>query len=113
MVGHLYMILLIPLTWAIFAIEDIGQLGVFFTRLFPFFGQGPWSIFELDYVKYWNMYYPFLLVGILFSTKLPYKILKRLKHNNIIVVLLLLIILIASVYCMYQGYDDPFLYFRF
>jgi alginate O-acetyltransferase complex protein AlgI len=112
-VGHLYMILLIPLTWAIFAIEDIGQLGVFFTRLFPFFGQGPWSIFELDYVKYWNMYYPFLLVGILFSTKLPYKILKRLKHNKIIVVLLLLIILIASVYCMYQGYDDPFLYFRF
>ena len=29
--GHLYMFLMIPLTWAIFAIDDIQQLGVFFT----------------------------------------------------------------------------------
>lgn len=111
--SHIYMIVLIPLSWAVFAIDDMGQLGVFFTRLFPFFGQGPWSIFELDYVKYWNMYYPFLLVGLLFSTKLPYKILERIKNNKIIVVLLLAVILIASIYCMYRGYDDPFLYFRF
>ena len=111
--SHIYMILLIPLTWAIFAIEDIGQLGVFFTRLFPFFGQGPWSIFELDYVKYWNMYYPFLLVGILFSTKIPYIILKRIRKYKVVVTIILAVILIASIYCMYRGYDDPFLYFRF
>ena len=111
--SHIYMIFLIPLTWAIFAIEDIGQLGVFFTRLFPFFGQGPWSIFELDYVKYWNMYYPFLLVGILFSTKIPYIILKRIRKYKVVVTIILAVILIASIYCMYRGYDDPFLYFRF
>ena len=39
MVGTPYMFFLIPLTWAIFAIDDLQQLGVFFTRLFPFFGQ--------------------------------------------------------------------------
>ena len=111
-VGHVYMIVLIPLTWAIFAIDDIGQLGIFYTRLFPFFGQGVWSVFRYDYLKYLNLYYPFLMVGILLSTKLPFCILKRIK-KSIVIWLILAVIFIASVYCMYRGFDDPFLYFRF
>lgn len=111
-IGHMYMILLIPLTWTIFAIDDIEQLGVFFTRLFPFFGQGVWSIFRYDYLKYLNLYYPFFIAGILFSTKLPFCILKRIKSRTIIV-LLIAIIFGASIYCMYRGFNDPFLYFRF
>ncbi|MGM9662492.1 MAG: MBOAT family O-acyltransferase [Oscillospiraceae bacterium] len=111
-VGRVYMLLLIPLTWAVFAIEDVGQLGVFFTRLFPFFGQGPWSVFRCDYVKYLRLYGPFLLFGLLFSTKLPYRLLGRLK-NRFAVGALLAVIFLASVYCMYRGLDDPFLYFRF
>lgn len=110
--AHIYMIVLIPLTWAIFAIDDMQQLGVFFSRLFPFFGQGVWSIFRYDYIKYLEQYYPFFIVGILFSTKLPYNILKRVK-NRAVIWLLLLAIFGASVYCMYRGLDDPFLYFRF
>ena len=111
-IAHLYMIILIPITWAIFAIDDIGQLGVFFTRLFPFFGQGVWSIFRYDYIKYLSLYYPFFIAGILFSTRLPFSILKRIK-SRVIIGLLLAVIFGASVYCMYRGFDDPFLYFRF
>ena len=33
--GHIYMLLLIPLFWSIFAITDLSQLGGFFSRLFP------------------------------------------------------------------------------
>ena len=111
-VGHVYMILLIPLTWAIFAIEDTRQLGIFFTRLFPFFGQGVWSVFRYDYVKYLKLYYPFLIAGIFFSTKLPFHMLKRIK-NRIVIWSILAVVFLASVYCMYRGFDDPFLYFRF
>ena len=110
--AHLYMLILIPATWAIFAIDDIGNLGVFFTRLFPFFGQGVWSIFRYDYLKYLNLYYPFFIAGILFSTTLPFRILKRIK-NRVMIGLFLAVIFGASVYCMYRGFDDPFLYFRF
>ena len=110
--GHIYMAVLIPLTWAIFAIEDVGQLGIFFTRLFPFFGQGVWSVFRYDYLKYLSLYYPFFIAGILFSTKLPYRILERIK-SRIVIRSMLAVILFASVYCMYRGFDDPFLYFRF
>ena len=110
--AHLYMLILIPATWAIFAIDDIGKLGVFFTRLFPFFGPGVWSIFRYDYLKYLKLYYPFFIAGILFSTTLPFRILKRIK-NRVMIGLFLAVIFGASVYCMYRGFDDPFLYFRF
>ena len=38
LIGHLHVIVLIPLTWVIFAISDLKELGIYFTRLFPFFG---------------------------------------------------------------------------
>ena len=106
------MILLIPLSWAVFAVTDFSQLVVLFTRLFPFFGQSAWSVFRYDYLKYLELYYPFLIIGVLFSTKLPYKLLKRVK-SKIVITVFLAAIFLASLYCMYQGLDDPFLYFRF
>lgn len=111
-VGHLYMLLIIPVTWAIFAIDDISQLELFFTRLFPFFGQGVWSVFRYDYLKYLGQYWMFFVAGILFSTKLPFNLLKRIKNKKVISVLLFAVFA-ACVYCMYRGFDDPFLYFRF
>ncbi len=110
--GHVYMIFLIPLSWAVFAIDDVNQLGIFFSRLFPFFGQGVWSIFPNDYLKYLKLYYPFFIIGILFCTKIPFKILKKIK-NKFFIWIILGTIFAFSVYCMYKGLDDPFLYFRF
>ena len=110
--GHLYMLILIPLTWAVFAIDNLGQLGVFFTRLFPFFGQGPWSVFRYDYLKYWHLYYPFFLVGIFFITRLPYRILQQIKNKWIIWIIRIAILGFCT-YFMHRGMNDPFLYFRF
>ena len=112
LLGHIYMLFIIPLTWAIFAIDDMQQLGIFFTRLFPFFGQGAGSVFQNDYLKYLNLYYPFFIAGILFSTKIPFHMMKQVKNKRIISIIVL-IIFGASVYCMFRGLDDPFLYFRF
>ena len=39
-VGNLYVLALIPLTWVVFAITDLRQLGIYFGRLFPFIGGG-------------------------------------------------------------------------
>lgn len=112
--GHLYMLLLIPLTWAVFAIEDMGQLSVFMGRLFPFFGGGVWSVFRYDYIKYLKLYWVFFLFGAILSFKTPYRLLKKLdKKDHRIISVLLFLIFAGSVYCMYKGFDDPFLYFRF
>jgi alginate O-acetyltransferase complex protein AlgI len=111
--GHLYMFFLIPLSWAIFAIDDMAQMGVFFGKLFPIFG-GFSGAFTTDFVKYLGQYWYFFLLGILFSTKIPFNLLKKLEEKSKVVTwIILALILAGSVYCMYRGMNDPFLYFRF
>lgn len=134
--GHLYMLFLIPMSWAVFEVGNMHQLGMLFKRLFPFFGQGVWSDFRYDYVKYLKMYWPFFLAAILLSTHLPFDLLERLKASTessprgrhlavtpgeenikpvckVIILVILSAIFFGGLYCMYRGYDDPFLYFRF
>lgn len=111
--GHLYMAILIPLTWAVFAIEDIGQLEIFFSRLFPSSAEEFWSVFIGDYIKYAKLYWPFFIAGLWLCTKHPYNLLTKFKNNTLFTWGLLAVILAASIYCMYRGLDDPFLYFRF
>ena len=110
--GHLYMMLIIPLTWLIFAVTDFHELGVYFKRLLPFIPQKTYAVLDKDYMKYLGIYKTYFIAGIIFSTRLPKKIYDKIK-DSFIGVILLLAVFWASVYCMYKGLNDPFLYFRF
>lgn len=110
--GHIYMILWIPLSWLVFVITDLSQIGIYLQKLFPFFGNARTVLFQGDYLKYGKTYGIYLVLGILFATGVQEKLLKKNK-NRLWVILLLLALFWASVYCMYLGMDDPFLYFRF
>lgn len=110
--GHLYMFLVIPLTWLIFAVEDFGSLGVYFGKLFGIASESNVIINSNDYLKYWGIYGKYFIAGVIFSTKLPEMIYKKIKNTPFCAVLLL-IVFWAAVYCMYKGMDDVFLYFRF
>jgi alginate O-acetyltransferase complex protein AlgI len=111
LLGHLNMMVLIPLSWMLFAITDFHQLGVFFTRLFPF-GTSAAGAFAGDVLKYGRNYGVVLAVGLLFCTEWPKKLWQRIKTTPL-GVLALLAVFWGSVYCLYKGLDDPFLYFRF
>ena len=76
--GHLYMAAVIPLSWAVFAHPQWQQLVLFFRRLF---GQaaGNGIVFAGDYVKYGKEYGIYLLICLLFSTRLPQKIWAKIK----------------------------------
>lgn len=106
--GHLYMLILIPITWAIFSITDLQQLGIMFNKLFTW-NEG---LYLLDYVKYCKMYGTLIIVGILCCTRLPEKLLLK-KQNDILQMLLLIIIFWSSIYYLYIGLNNPFLYFSF
>ncbi len=110
--GHFYMLLIIPVTWLIFAVTDFHELGVYFKRLLPFLPQKTYAVLDKDYMKYLGIYKTYFIAGILFSTRLPKKIYDKIK-NSAFGALLLLAVFWASVYCMYKGLNDPFLYFRF
>lgn len=110
--GHLYMYMAIPISWLLFAISDMSQLSIYFRKLFPFLGEAGKVLFPGDYLKYGRLYALYLLVGLLFATSLPAKFYQK-NNRKPLVILALLVVFWASVYCLLQGMDDPFMYFKF
>lgn len=107
--GHLYMLLLIPLTWLIFAMPDLSSFGLYLGRLFGFGGE---QIFAGDFAKYWGIYGKFLIPALILSTPLPAHLFDLVKERWYIWPPLLALFA-ACVYCTYRGMNDPFFYFRF
>lgn len=106
-----YMTVLIPITWVLFALTDFQELRIYLSRMFPFFGSGV-NVYAGDWLRFGKLYLVSLTAGILFSTELPNRLFRKIK-GSVLATVLLLAIFWASVYCLYIGLDDPFLYFRF
>lgn len=112
-IGHLYMMFTIPLTWLIFAVTDLEQMAIYFMRLFPFvISNQNFTYYPGDFLKYGRLYLISLVVGVIFMTSIPRKIYDAHK-SSFLTALLLLVVFWISVYFMKMGADDPFLYFRF
>ena len=99
--GHLYMLLAIPLSWMLFAITDFSQLD----------GQIG-GIFAGDWLEFGQIYGHWLALCLLFCTPLPKKLWAKVKTTPV-AIFFLLAVFWAAVYCLYMGMNDPFLYFRF
>ena len=112
MLGHLYVLFVIPLTWVIFAATDLKQLGIYFGRLFPFIGGSGIAVNAGDYIKYAQDYGIFLLAGGLLCIPAVYTFFERNKKNPA-VILLLAVIFWASVYLLSVSAGNPFMYLKF
>lgn len=110
--GHIYVLSIIPLLWLIFSVTDLSALGIYFTRLFPWIPQPERIIFAKDYLKYMKQYDTFFFFGILLCFPAWEKLWKKMSLS-LLKGILLLIIFGLSIYCIYRGMNDPFLYFRF
>lgn len=110
-IGRIYVFLVINLTFVIFSITNLNEIAVFFTRLVPFVGKNN-VLFEADYLKYLSQYGKYILAAFILSNSYVFKLFKRFRRHPICGIILILIF-ILSIYHMYMGMDDPFLYFRF
>ena len=111
LLGHLHVLVLIPLTWVIFAIPDLSGIAMYFARLFPFFGMGE-AAFSGDFIKYLARYLPFLLVSVLLCVPGVYRLVIR-HRRRWISLLILTVIFWVSVYMSANAYLNPFMYFGF
>lgn len=110
--SRIYMLILIPVSWVIFAIGDIGQLGVYLGRMFQFFAKTSVTINHLDYLKYLKDYWGLFLIAVFFSTPFPtayYKVIRK-KPLGIAVTA---VILLISLYYLSISANNPFMYFNF
>ena len=110
--SHIWMIFVIQIMWALFAVTDMHDLGMFLTRLIPIFGSHGAKLFTTDFVPYLKRFWYLLIIGGIFSTELPYKLYNKIK-DNVFGWIFLLAVFWGSIYCIYRGLNDPFLYFRF
>lgn len=110
--GNLYVLFVIPLTWVIFAVTDLEQLGVYFGRLFPFIGGEGVAVNSQDIFKYLETYGLLFCVCILFCIPTVYDFVEK-HRRNIFIVLLLTVVFWLSVYFLVSSAGNPFMYFKF
>jgi len=103
---HIYTLFILVLSWALFDITDMTNLGLFFTRLFDFTGGTDW-------IYYLRNYAASILVAILFCIPLVQKAYDKVKNCLILDLLILGVILFLSISYLVDSTYNPFLYFRF
>lgn len=111
-IGHLYVLLLIPLTWVIFAIEKLPQLGAYFGRLFPLIGGAGIAVNSQDIWNYLHTYGGLLFAGVILCIPGVFGFYEKHKKNPIFAILLTGVFWYA-VYYLVSSTGNPFMYFKF
>ena len=109
--GHIYTLALIPLTWVVFAVTDMGQLAAYLGNMFGIHSTEI-LVGTQQLMRYLKEYWVLLLACIVFITPFPAKIYHKFRDRWFSVIVLLLIFWF-SVHEIMVGSNNPFLYFRF
>ena len=111
-VRHIYVLFLILVSWAIFAIEDFGHLMGYLKVMF---GLGGVALADGAFLYYLTSYLPILCVAIVAATPLGVTLYRKLSLRGQQVaatVLLIAGLAVCTAYLVASTYN-PFLYFRF
>lgn len=109
---HMYLLFVVPLTWVAFEVTDVRELGIYYMRMFPFFGQTGGTINPGDFVRYIGDYWSLFALGIIFATPIPtafYRVFYKKWVGSVAVS----VILVLDLYYMAVSANNPFLYFNF
>ena len=113
-VGHIYTLFFISVGWALFAIEDMGQLGSYLQVMF---GGAALCNQSTRYLLVTSL--PLLLIGLVASTPIASKLYKRMNERLGTLPMTVAdcvgiagILIFSTAYLISNSYN-PFLYFRF
>ena len=112
LVGHIYTMFFVLVSWAIFAIEDFSHLTGYLKVMF---GLGGVPLMDAHLGYYLTSYLPILAVAALASTPLGVTVYRRLPQwagRCLCTVLVLAGLVVCTAYLV-DGTYNPFLYFRF
>ena len=106
---HLYLIVLVLISWAIFALEDFGQLFAYLGTMGGLLGA---PFVDGQTVYYLRNFLPILVIAAIGSTPLAADLYSRITSRTLRLILLTLGLLLCTAYVVASTYN-PFLYFRF
>lgn len=117
-ISRIYTLFLVLIGWALFRIEDLGQLGTTFTTMFTY----QETTIKTILFTYQDMLYavPFVILAIIGSTPLlKYLYSKMINNKNtknltyiVSDVYIFIVLLISIVFLLGEAFN-PFIYFRF
>ncbi len=108
-VGHIYLVFVIVLSWVPFAVRGQTQMVMYFGRLFGFLGS---ALNSEDYLLWGREYIPYLLAGLALATPLPEKLWKRIR-GSALSDCILFVLFWAAIYCIATAEQSPFMYFQY
>lgn len=111
-VSHIYTMLLVVIGWALFAIDDISQLGSYLGVMFGVGGAGCISPQVLYYLRSYGPMLVILLIACLPLGKQLFAKLPEKLRTVLVPILIVFVLLISTAYLVDSTYN-PFLYFRF
>ena len=111
-VGHIYTMLLVMVSWAIFAMEDFSRLGAYLRVMF---GLGGAPLADSAFGYYFRSYLPVLVAAAIASTPLGAALWRKLPQRaaRVLGTLAILAGLALCTAYLVAGTYNPFLYFRF
>ena len=111
-VQHIYALFLVLVSWAIFAVEDFGHMGIYLKAMFGF---APGGLTSASVGYYFASFLPTLIVGCVAATPLATKLWNKLPQKPMQVLLPIVVMagLIFSTAYLVDASYNPFLYFRF
>ena len=117
--GHVYTILLVLISWVIFAFEDLGKIGTYLGTMFNLNGV---NFANPEAIYYLKNYIIIIIVGIICSipfTKIREKFIDKTNNKKREIILgtigsiACVLIVIVSTASLVNNSFNPFLYFRF
>ena len=109
MCQHIYVMVLVLISWAIFALEDMVQLGVYLQVMF---GLKNAALVNGQTLYQLRNFLPMLIIAAIGSTPFAAKLWKRVEGKTIRILVLVLGLILCTAYVVASTYN-PFLYFRF
>lgn len=110
-IGRIYTLAIIPITWVIFAISDMGQLAAYLGNMFGMH-QAEVLTGIPQFLRYLEEYGVLLAACILFATPFPARWYHKWK-DRWFMVLFLVAVFWFCVHEILVGSNNPFLYLRF
>lgn len=112
LLGRVYVLLVIPVTWVLFAVTDLQQLTIYLARMFPFTGAFGIAVNPGDIWKYLGMYAHYLIAGVIWCIPAAYGFVIKNRKNPVIIAGMVVLFWLC-VYCTVSMGNNPFAYLKF
>ncbi len=110
-IGRVHVLIMVPITWVIFALPVKEDLFNYLGRMIPVSGSGI-AVNPGDLVKLLSMYWPFFVGGFIFLIPAVYDYFEKHRKDLHIKVVMLFLFWICAAFVSTKA-GNPFLYFSF